>query len=84
MDQQTSVQIRNLEKRIHWLTAIVIVLAILLTPIAGLIPLAIIGFLAVLPILAFTHKWLPGIARHCGRMVSFCLRLLRHGHPTQG
>lgn len=84
MDQQAAAQIRALEKRVNWLTFVVIALAIGLTPIAGLIPLAIVGFLVALPILSFTHQWLPGIARNCGRLLSWFSRLLNPQRATQG
>jgi hypothetical protein len=84
MDTQTSEKIRALEQRVNWLTVIVICLAVGLTPIAGVMPLAIVGFLIALPILSFTHKWLPGIARKCGRLLSFIFRPSNARYPMQG
>ena len=75
MEQETITKIRELEQRVNWLTMIVIVLGISLTPVAGLIPLAIVGFLVALPILSLTHKWLPVIARKFGSLLSHVLRL---------
>lgn len=83
MDQEASEKIRALEERVNWLTFVVIALAIGLTPIAGLIPLAIVGFLVALPILAFTHQWLSRIARHCGKLISFFSKLLNTSHPMR-
>jgi|GEM_PF-6612459 len=84
MDQEASTKIRALEERVNSLTVIVILLAICLSPIAGLIPLAVVGFLLALPILSFTHQWLPGIARNCGRLISYFGRLLNGGHCGAG
>ena len=78
MDQNTADRIQSLEERVNWLTTLVIVLAIAVTPLAGLIPLAIIGFLLLLPVLAFTHQWLPRIANRCGKLASIVLRPFVH------
>lgn len=84
MDQEASIKLRALEQRVNTLTVIVVLLAVGLSPIAGLIPLAVVGFLLALPILSFTHQWLPGIARNCGRVISYFGRLLNGGRAVQG
>lgn len=83
MDQQTSASIRDLEQRVNRLTLVVIAFGIGLTPIAGMIPLAIVGFLVALPILSFTHQSLPGIARKCGMLLSFLVKPSNARYPTQ-
>ena len=77
MEDQATAKIRELERRVDQLTTVAVVqslgLALLLWP---LIPIVAIGFLFLLPILAFTHKLLPGLARRCGQLLKFVTNLL--------
>lgn len=81
MDQQVAERIRILEQRVHSLTIAVIALTIGLAFVSGLLPLTLTGFLVLLPILVFTHPFLPKIARYCGRWFSFARRTFSFTQP---
>ena len=70
MEHSVATQVQGLEKRVEWLTSVVIVLGIALGFVSGVIPIVIVGFLFLLPILVLTHKWLPGFARSRGKLLS--------------
>lgn len=69
-------KIRELERRVDTLTTFAIVQSIGLAFLLPLIPIVALGFLCLLPILAFTHKYLPALARKCGQLLKFVKNLL--------
>lgn len=74
MDQAEKPTIAELQLQVKWLTRAVIYLALLIAINAGLIPLALgalLGLLLLLPVLAFTHQWLPPLARQIGYLISW-------------
>ena len=77
-DQQTTIRIRDLEHQNKWLARSLTVLAIVLGFVSGLIPLAILGLMVLLPVLAVIHQWLPGIARSCGQLLHLVFGPTRH------
>ena len=71
MSEQESARIRDLERRVDVLTNLVIAQVVILGAyFLRFIPVAAFGVLLLLPILAFTHKKLPALARKCGRLFS--------------
>jgi hypothetical protein len=83
MEQPESKKIEALERRVKWLTLVVTVLGIGVGFVSGVIPVAIFGFIALFPILVLTHRFLPGLARFCGRSLSFIIRPLTTGQIQQ-
>ena len=72
MNQQESTRIRELERRVGQLTTFAVVQGVALVILLfrpG--PLVAIGFIVLLPILAFATQRLPAFARACGRFFSF-------------
>lgn len=64
-------EIRELKTQVQRWKKVAIGLAVALTFSLGLIPLAVVAFLLALPILAFTHQYLPRLARMLGRCCSW-------------
>jgi nitrate reductase NapE component len=82
MNQSDSARLRALEQRVEWLTFTVTVLAACVAFSLGLIQVllaGVFGFVLLLPILAYTHKFLPAAARSIGR---FCSMIVRTLHPA--
>jgi hypothetical protein len=85
MNEQDSARIRELERRVDFLTTVVAVLtiytlyqivpSILILLLFGF-PALLIGFLLLLPILAFTHQYLPAFSKKCGRAVKFVMKTI--------
>ncbi|HEY4260272.1 MAG TPA: hypothetical protein VGM98_08930 [Schlesneria sp.] len=71
VNPEESTRIRDLERKVELLTYASIVQVIGLAYLLGLLSFAILCFLLLLPLLFFTHKRLPAMARRCGRWFSF-------------
>lgn len=74
MEDNTAAKIQKLERRVDTLTTAAIIQGIALAYLLQVIPIVAIGFLFLLPILAFTHQYLPAFARECGRFLKFITR----------
>lgn len=72
MSHQEIDRIQELERRVGQLTTVVIVQSVaLVLALVRFAPIAALGFVLLLPILAFTHHRIPTLARKCGRLLSF-------------
>ena len=78
MDQTEKSAILELQQQVKLLTRAVIFLVALLALTTGLIPMILLAVLVLstlglflLPILAFTHQWIPPLARQIGLLISY-------------
>ncbi|MDB5341224.1 MAG: hypothetical protein JWN70_6843 [Planctomycetaceae bacterium] len=70
MNQSPSARISELERRVGVLTNVAIIQTIALAYLLQVLAIAVMAFLVLLPILAFTHKRIPALAKRCGRLFS--------------
>jgi hypothetical protein len=82
MVQSTSTRISELERRVGTLTNVAIIQAVVLVHLTGLLPIAAFVCVALLPILAFTHKSIPALAKRCGRLFSFASDVSSNPTPS--
>ncbi len=67
MADSTADKIRELEWKVNVLTGVVVVETLVFS---GFFPLFAAGLVLLLPILAFTHQYLPWLARQAGRLIA--------------
>lgn len=68
MNQDHVARIDKLERRVNLLTWVVIIQVLAVAFELPLIPLTLLSVVVLLPILAFTHKLVPPLARRLGRL----------------
>lgn len=71
MNQELLARIEALENRVNWLTLIVVVL---LFAYLGFFTYVALALVFLIPLLVVTHRFLPAVARHCGRWTSYFRR----------
>ena len=76
MDDHATTKIRALERRVDTLTTVAVVQCLALAYLLQLVPIVAIGFLLLLPILAYTHQLLPAVAKKCGQLLKFVKNLV--------